>query len=128
MPTFNDLARLLRAGAAGAYADEAAVQLLITHQLWLLRSDFTHHAIEYDNNDAPTRAVVNWPTAVTLLDTGCLPCSRSEANILAIGASLASPARVPLAVISNLDPTNLAAVLTAIAHAGGHRHTQVKLG
>jgi hypothetical protein len=111
------LAALLRAHATGALADLAAVDLLIAHRTWLARPDFT---TRFTHRAGHTGAWVDWPAAAAALRAGQLPCSGSEADVLAIAASLG--AEVPLvlrAVLGRLDPTNITAVAAAVTAANG---------
>ncbi len=128
MPTFADLAAWLRTGADGVYAERAAVDLLITHQTWLLRDDFTTNAIYIaTETDVAPMAFIDWPKAAALLEAGALPCSLSEAAVLGVAASLTGQTTVALCVVSSLDAANLKAVLVAIAHAAGHSGVEVRL-
>ena len=62
----------------------------------------------------------SWEQAITALQAGNLPCSRSEASILYLAASLASTSPVTLQdVITGLDQANIHLVLNAVRHAGG---------
>jgi len=68
--TAPSLPAALRAGAAGLYALEAAVGLIIAHGTWLTRDDFTcliEHGIR--------TAAIDWEAAACALETGDLPCS-----------------------------------------------------
>ena len=114
----GDLAGLLADGAAGLLAEAAAVQLLAGHGCWLSRTDFTGPFIAAGPSPLSGRplAHVRWKAAARALAGGQLPASRTEQAIFRIAASLA--AGVPV----RLDDANLAAVTTAIWHAGGcHR-------
>ncbi|GAA2897870.1 hypothetical protein GCM10010517_62940 [Streptosporangium fragile] len=129
--TFPSLAHLIeaaRAWARGSYATEAAVELLIQHGTWLMRSDFRRMAVEYAPNvynDTPY-AVISWETLHSALYNGLLPCSGSEAAVLRIALSIAEGHPVDLGpAITRLDKTNLAYVLAAIRHAGGDRFAWV---
>ena len=113
------LAALLRAHATGGLADLAAAELLIAHRTWLARPDFTTRFV---HRSGGTGAWVDWRAAAAALRAGQLPCSGSEADVLAIAASLG--AEVPLilrAVLGRLDPTNIHAVAAAVTAANGTR-------
>ena len=119
----GDLAGLLADGAAGLLAEAAAVQLLAGHGRWLARTDFTGPFIAAGPSPLSGRplAHVRWKAAARALADGQLPASRTEQAIFRIAASLAGvPVRLGDAV-TGLDDANLAAVTTAIWHAGG-RH------
>lgn len=115
----------LRTGAAGVYADEAAVNLLIDHGEWLDRDEFRACFIDtqWSDPDDPTGvdvAAVRWIDAVAALNARELPCSTSEAHMLRIAASIGAGIPVDLhTCLGNLDGRNLRLVLAAIAHANG---------
>ena len=118
-----DLAALLTAGADGACADMAAVQLLTDHHYWLTRADFTTAFITTGPSPLSGRHLghVRWKAAARALAAGQLPCTGSEAAILQIAASLAAGLPVRLRdAITGLDHANLTAVTDAIMTAGGH--------
>ncbi|MFI7049517.1 hypothetical protein [Streptosporangium sandarakinum] len=124
LPDLPHLVEAARAWARGSYALEAAVELLIHHGTWLLRSDFLRMAVEY----APAHysriplAVVSWDTLHSALCNGLLPCSGSEAAVLRIALSIAVGHPVDLGpAIARLDPVNLTYVLAAVQHAAGDR-------
>jgi len=114
----------LRAQANGLYACEAAAELLIAHASWLRRDDFidefvhTHLGLV---NGIPM-AAIDWPEAISALDSGRLPCSGGEGRILKITASLADGAPVNLQdTLTGLDSTNIDRVARAVRHAGGKK-------
>ena len=120
-----DLAGLLADGAAGLLAEAAAVQLLAGHGCWLSRTDFTGPFIAAGPSPLSGQplAHVRWKAAARALAGGQLPASRTEQAIFRIAASLAAGVPVRLGdAVTGLDDANLAAVTTAIWHAGGcHR-------
>ena len=104
------------------YRAEAAVELLIGHEWWLHRDDFVNAFVGTDQ--APVSgtpvAFVDWPAAVAALDAARLPCSRSEAQILRVAASIA--AGVPVDVggaLVGLDERTARLVAAAVLHAVG---------
>jgi ADP-ribose pyrophosphatase YjhB (NUDIX family) len=111
----------LRAWSKGIYCDEAATELLIRHRTWLRRNDFTtQYIITHTGVSGNITAAISWKEAITALQAGNLPCSRSEASILSLAASLASTSPVALRdVITGLDRANIQLVLNAIRHASG---------
>ena len=129
---FGDLAQWLRAGAEGVLSEEAAAELLIAHRTWLLRADFTATVIEIDTDQTDegdeSMAFIDWQKVTTLLNAGVFPCTGSEAALLSFAASLTGRAHINLSALTSLDSVNLASVLVALAHAGGHRNTEVRLG
>jgi hypothetical protein len=76
--TTDDLTVALRACAAGIYALEAGVNLLITNSTFLHRDDFTGRFIEYGTGDGTPMAAIDWHAAISDLATGDLPCSGGE--------------------------------------------------
>lgn len=136
-PSLNDsrppsqtqpLTRPLRACAAGYYPAEAGVELLISHAAWLTRREFVERFVHIHIATAggTDMADIDWAAALTALDTGTLPCSNSEDQILRLAASLAAgtPANLRDALTS-LDPHNAYLVSEAVLHANGHRQTPV---
>jgi hypothetical protein len=118
------LAAPLRAAARGICPTEAAVDLLITHGVFLRRRDFTTHFVQQGTHlaDGTQLAEIEWSTAINALDGGDLPCSRSEAQLLRLAASLTEG--IPLNLhdaVTCLDNTNIGRVTHAIRHASGHR-------
>ncbi len=119
-----DLAMLLAAGADGACADKAAIQLLTDHHYWLTLAGFTTAFITTGPSPLSGRPMghVRWTAAARALAAGRLHCTGSEAAILQIAASLATGLPVRLRdAITGLDHANLPAVTDAIRTAGGHR-------
>jgi hypothetical protein len=127
--SFNELAGMLHAAAGGLHTATAAVGLLIDHQSWLLRTDFTSNFVRVEHDDDGTGyADIKWLAALDALDNGLLPCSGSEANMLRIAASLAAPTPITLGTaVSGLDTRNLRLVLAAVTHANGHPAIEVRL-
>lgn len=122
--TTDDLARALRACAAGLYPLEAGVGLLISNGTFLRRPDFTSRFIEHGasaGNRTPM-ASIDWESAVTALNAGQLPCSAGERRVLMLSASLANGTPVDLRdAATGLDDHNVQLLLTAISHASGNR-------
>lgn len=118
----QQLPAALRAHARGLPPSEAAVELLIGHRCWLRRHDFVGDYIETAPGlpNAIPMACVDWPAAITALDTATLPCSRGEARMLRIAASLAEGIPVDLRdALTGLDTDNLDLVIQAVLHTGG---------
>jgi hypothetical protein len=128
---FDDLAAALRACAKGLFRAEAAVELLIGHASWLRRPDFLEIAVEFGEGivDGVVPAAVDWESAVAGLDTGRLPCSSGEGQMLRVAASIADEGvRLDLgSALSGLDERNVTLVATAVLHAAGHRGSGVRL-
>ena len=82
----------LVAGAAGLYREEAAVDLLVAHDVWPRRGDFLRSCVEVDD-DGWTRdgtaelASVNWDAARRLSES--VPASSSEVALLRLAPSSA---------------------------------------
>lgn len=109
---------------------EAAVELLIGHAWWLCRADFLEMAVEFSQGivDGAALAAVDWEAAVAGLDTGRLPCSSSEGQMLRLAASLADGARLDLgSALSGLDERNAILVAAAALHAAGWRDCGVRV-
>jgi hypothetical protein len=114
----------LRACAHGLYPAEAGVELLISHGSFLRRSDFRDRFVHLGTSitDGITLAEIDWPTAITALDSGDLPCSGGEQQILRLAASLANGTPVNLRdTLTGLDHRNIELVITAILHASGRQ-------
>jgi hypothetical protein len=125
MSTPPALNTALRARARGIYPAEAAVELLISHALFLCRNDFrdrfVHDGVSITDGTTAL-ATIDWPAAVTALGTGDLPSSGGEQRILRIAASLAHGIPVDLRdCITGLDHHNIHRVITAVLHASGQR-------
>jgi ADP-ribose pyrophosphatase YjhB (NUDIX family) len=118
----DPLAGQLRAWARGIYPDEAGVELLIGHAVFLHRADFTSGFITTPaSSDGTPLAVIDWPAAITALEAG-LPCSGGEQRMLRLAASLAGGIPVNLRdTLTGIDDRNLALVIDAFRHASGQR-------
>jgi hypothetical protein len=116
--TSDQLARLLRASAAGYRPSEAAAQLLTDHRAWLDRRDFRQSCVEYDHDGTTPMAWVDWQAVPAFLDRAGTACSASEARILALAAEIAGvDTGTPLAeLLASLDDHNSRLVLDAIGH------------
>jgi ADP-ribose pyrophosphatase YjhB (NUDIX family) len=116
------LAGQLRAWARGIYADEAGVELLIGHAVFLHRADFTNRFITTPaSSDGTPLAVIDWPAVIAALD-GSLPCSGGENRMLRLAASLAAGIPVSLRdTLTGIDGRGTQLVIQAVLHASGHR-------
>jgi hypothetical protein len=121
----SQLHQALRACAAGIYPAEAGVDLLIGHDTWLHRRDFTspfmHTGVSLADG-VTAMAEIDWTAAITALDAGDLPCSGGERRILRLAASIADG--IPLGLrdtLTGIDHRNIELVITAILHAWGQR-------
>ena len=67
-------------------------------------------------------AEIDWPAAITALDTGDLPCSGGEQRMLQLTQAwpTASPSDLR-DTLTGLDDRNIKLVIAAILHASGHR-------
>ncbi|MGH3260275.1 MAG: hypothetical protein ACRDOU_33560, partial [Streptosporangiaceae bacterium] len=114
------LAGPLRAWASGIYPDEAGVELLIGHGVFLHRADFTSGFITIPGNGAAL-AAIDWPAAIAALDDS-LPCSGGENRMLRLAASLAAGIPVNLRdALTGIDGHGIQLVINAVRHASGHR-------
>jgi hypothetical protein len=115
---YNELAEQLHEHVMGINADTAAVDLITQHGVWLRRRDFApfvRHA-RYDTGEP--MAEIRWRAAHTALRRGHLPCSGSEADVLAIACSLAIGVPISLRrVLGNLDDRNFVRVMRALGIA-----------
>lgn len=117
------LAEALRACAGGILTAEAGVGLLIDCGGWLHRGDFTGPFITTGTSisDATTlMAAIDWPAAITALDSGHLPCGSGERHMLRLAASIAGGAPVSLSdALTSIDHRNASLLAAAILHANG---------
>jgi hypothetical protein len=112
------LATRLRAWARGIYPDEAGVELLIGHAVFLDRADFASRLITIPGDSL---AVIDWRAAIAALDDSP-PCSGSEDRMLRLAASLADGTPVNLRdTLTGLDDHGIRLVTKAVLHASGHR-------
>jgi ADP-ribose pyrophosphatase YjhB (NUDIX family) len=112
----------LRACARGIYPDEAGVELLISHGVFLHRADFTSRFITSaaSGGAGTSLAAVDWPAAIAALDDG-LPCSGGEQRMLRVAASLADGIPVNLRdALTGIDGHGIGLVVRAVLHAAGH--------
>ncbi len=128
--TTSGLAAALRACAAGLYPLEAGAGLLIAHDVFLRRGDFTDRFIRHGisiTDGATEMAEIDWDAAITALEAGELPRSGGERRILRLAASLAAGVPVNLRdALTGLDDRNLALALSSFAHASGQRPPHLK--
>jgi hypothetical protein len=123
-PAAEELVAMLRAGARGLHAGEAAAELVLRHGYWIGRGDFTGRFIHEQAGpelagDRPG-AVIDWRGAVEGLERGELPCSGSELSVLKIAASLGGGCPVSLRlVLGGFDHLNIALVAGAVLQANG---------
>ena len=114
------LAAQVRAWARGIYPDEAGVELLIGHAVFLDRADFTSRFISNPGAGAGL-AVIDWRAAIAALDDS-LPCSGGENRMLRLAASLAAGIPVNLRdALTGIDDRGIQLVTKAVLHASGHR-------
>ena len=114
----------LTACARGLYREEAAVQLLIGHDVWPRRGDFLARCVEVDDDGwtrdgTATLASVDWDAARVL--AGSAPGASSERAMLHLAAAIGNGQLGGFA--TSLDHINVGLLLDAIAHtAGWHEH------
>jgi hypothetical protein len=109
--------------AKGLLCLEAAVGLLIEHEHWLRREDFAYVALGVEWCVFTGRALVSvdFVEAARAVDSGVLPCSSSERQMLLIAASIAEGVPVDLReVLTGLDETNTIRTVCAVVHIAGH--------
>ena len=88
----RELACALSLGAIGLTCVQASVELLIDHEYWLRRADFTDSFVDVDTSVASPPAFIDW--------AGAIPIDLSDA-------------------LTGLDRINSALVATAVLHAAG---------
>jgi hypothetical protein len=118
----GQLALLLEDTAAGICADAAAVGLICSHGHFLHQPGFRRIIAAGSSTwSGEPAAVIRWRAAMHALQAGLLPCTRTEAAVLKIAASLGDDAvAVHLRrVLGGLDSRNIALVTTAITTANG---------
>ncbi len=116
----------LRAHARGIPPDEAAIELLISHNVFLRRNDFTDHFVQPATHPTSSArlATIDWPAAITALDYGHLPCSSTQEHILRLAASLAENLPINLRdTLTGIDNHSIKLVIAAVLHATGQRPT-----
>jgi len=113
----------LRAYTAGFPADQAGIDLLISHGGFLTRPGFSRFVDTFTcASDGTPMAQVDWQSVHTAWRDGQLAVSGGEWRILKIAASLAAGTGVSLRdTLPGLDDRNLELVVTAIRHAAGQR-------
>jgi len=122
--TRSRLHAALRAHADGLHASEAAAELLIAHNTWLRREDFLDRFTRIGASiiDGTKMTEIDWPGAITALNTGELPCCGGEERILRLTASLADGIPVNLRhALVGLDDHNTNLVIQAVRHTSGQR-------
>lgn len=118
----SELGAMRRNWAEGEPSQEAAVQLIIGHGVWLARPDFRRACVSAVDNDSQRppapMAAISWERAARFLDG--VPASRSEVAVLRLACSLAGVNTGSLRELTaGLDPANTARVLDALAHGEG---------
>jgi hypothetical protein len=74
-------------------------------------------------------AFVDWSGAVRTLESGRLPCSSTEGQMLRIAASIAEGVPVDLRdALGGLDAINSVLVAQALLHAAGHGRANLAIG
>lgn len=111
----------LRAYVAGFPADQAGIELLISHGGFLTRPGFGRFVDTFTCvSDGIPMAQIDWQCLNTAWHEGQLVVSGGERRILKIAASLAAGTGVSLRdTLPGLDDRNLALVVTAIRRAAG---------
>jgi hypothetical protein len=118
----GQLAVLLEDTAEGICADAAAVGLIVAHDRFLHEPAFRRIiAVGSSAWSGEPVAVIRWRAVIHALEAGLLPCSRSEAAVLRIAASIGDNA-VPVhlrALLGGLDTRNISLITAAITAANG---------
>jgi hypothetical protein len=129
-----ELHRLLREWVAGYIAGEAAVELLITHDVWLRRPEFLTRCVvvgdRWAGEDDPPTAALDWSAVAHAVDPArslqpgeALGGTHAEMTVLAVAVSLVGAAlRVSLRdLLTGLDQATTRLIVTEISHAAGWR-------
>ena len=109
--------------AKGWLPAEAAAELLISHQGWLLRQDFLQVAVEVRWEPCRGRevAAIDLAAAADAVQ-GVLPCSDGERQVLLVAASIAEGIPVDLREAARcMDAVNAARAARAVCQAAGRR-------
>lgn len=116
-----DLAAKLRDQANGWLPAEAAVDLLVGHDVWLDRPDFVARCVVEDRHLLDNRpiAYIDWDHTPSF--TASAGTSSSANQVLLIAAELAgvTTGRSLAELLLGLDDTNTRLVCDAIAHHNG---------
>jgi hypothetical protein len=113
----------VRAWAKGWLPTEAAVELLISHQAWLVREDFVQIAVEvrWESFRGREVAAIDFAAAADAVQ-GVLACSDGERQVLLVAASIAEGIPVDLREAALcMDAVNAARAAQAVCHAAGRR-------
>lgn len=132
-PTNADLATGLRAASAGTYAAEAAVELLIRHEVWLAEPAFVDECLEPD--DAGEFIGISWARVAQHVNrVDAQPSDRAIALIAAQLGGYPDPGELPVDVaampplawlLASLERKDVDLVLASISHAAGtHDHVE----
>lgn len=123
----TELTTRLRAGAAGQYASEAAVELLIRHWSWLARPDFLRACVATSDLTTASALRVDWRAARAHAES--IDVTESERAVVLIAAQIATlphaehgiPDNYPALgwLIPGLGRVGIDLVLAAISHVGG---------
>lgn len=129
--TVTELTTALRAGAAGHYASQAAVELLIRHWTWLSRPAFLRACVEPRDPTSNPALHVDWRAARSYAESIDGPAS--DRAVLLIAAQIGTlpeldiPDSYPALgwLIPALGRADLDLILATIAHASGtHDHVE----
>ena len=116
--SLEDLEAALRAAAAGSVRDEAAVELIIAHGIWLTRDDFRERV----RHDA---VPPGFPPEAAWIDFADgyeeMPGSAQDYKILLLAAEIAGwdTGASRDFILSDLDQRETRLALDAVAHALG---------
>lgn len=116
------LTRALLRWADGHSPDVAAVELLISHNTWLRRSDFGRYLEPGYDADGQELTAIDWSRLAKARQRGLI-ASASEIAVLDIALSLAEGTPIDLSEVLGLDATNTARVVTALVRAAQHTDT-----
>lgn len=118
----GQLACLLADAADGVCAEMAAVELIARHDHFLHEPEFRRLVAAGSSIiSGQPLAVIRWRAVIHALDRGQLPCSRTEAAVLRIAASIGDDnVAVNLRTLTGgLDHRNITLITGAITRANG---------
>jgi hypothetical protein len=109
----------IRNSAQALLFQEAGVDLLTQHGVFLHRNNFTKRFITISYG-TPLFAEIDWPSVIQSLDSADFTCSGGEGRMLRLAASLSGGIPVDLSdAVTWIDDMNLDCLIAALNHASG---------
>ncbi|MGI5353615.1 hypothetical protein ACQEU8_36385 [Streptomyces sp. CA-250714] len=118
----DELAQALKETAAGWPSKEAAVTLLLEHDYWVARIAYSHPDLRRTDPETGCVVDLDWQALAAGVTDGRLTSSTSQQAVLSVALSLVVPGFLLdlQRAVSSLGAFHVAAVLRAIATAGGY--------